>query len=345
MPKIVTSNFLAALKGERTDRTPVWIMRQAGRYLPEYRAVREKVSFNALCRSPELACEVTLQPISRFGFDAAILFSDILVPLEPMGAPFSFTDEGPRLAEPVRSEDDVAALRVVDSRETIGHVADAIGLVKSALGTRTPLIGFAGAPFTLAAYLIEGGGSKDFRHLKAMLYSRPDLLRQLLELLGDQILDYLRMQIEAGVDAVQLFDTWGGILHPADYAAIALPVVRRIVSELRESEVPRIYFLKGSAPYLDLMADLDVECFGLDWTLDLAQTAGRLQGKAVQGNLDPIALFGSEPEIRSRAAVICRQGTEARGHVFNLGHGILPQTPLGAVETLVEAVRGFRRGV
>lgn len=344
MPAITGSPYLAALRGEKPERRPIWIMRQAGRYLPEYRAVREKTSFIGLCKTPELACEVTLQPIRRFGFDAAILFSDILVPLEPMGAPFTFDDTGPKMLSPIRKEADIAALRVVDSRENIGYVADAIRMIKAELSDRTPLIGFAGAPFTLASYMIEGGGSKNFQHLKTMLYSRPDLLRGLLDKLADQITDYLLMQVEAGVDAVQLFDTWGGILHPADYEAVILPGVRRIFAGLKNAGVPRVYFLKGSAPYLDLAATIDAEAFGVDWTLDLDRAIAAYPGKAVQGNLDPLCLFGSHDEIRRRALEICRAGDAAPGHVFNLGHGILPQAPIDAVEALVETVQNYRSG-
>ncbi len=337
------SPFLAALRGEKPEHTPIWVMRQAGRYLPEYMAVRKKLSFNELCRTPEMACEVTLQPIRRFGFDAAILFSDILVPLEPMGAPFQFGDGGPKLERPLRTEEDFKSLQVVDAREGCHFVGDAIKMIKSELGDKTPLIGFAGSPFTLATYLIEGGGSKDYRHLKAMLYSRPDILQDLLDKLGDQILDYLLMQAEAGVDAIQLFDTWGGILHPADYEKMVLPVVKRILDGLKDTGLPRIYFLKASAPYNHLIKDLDVECFGLDWTQDMTRAIPQLPGKAVQGNLDPTSLFGSTEEIKRRALDICRQGTDAPGHVFNLGHGILPQAPISAVETLVETVQSFRR--
>jgi len=336
------SPYLSALRAEPTARRPIWIMRQAGRYLPEYMALREKTPFIELCKTPELACEVTLQPIRRFGFDAAILFSDILIPLDGMGAPFHFDDGGPRMERAVRDEADVRALRVVDSPAHTGFVAEAIKLIKQELSGRTPLIGFAGAPLTLASYMIEGGGSKDFRHLKTMLYARPDLLAELLDKLADQILDYLRMQVAAGVDAVQLFDTWGGILHPQDYEAIVLPGIRKILGGL-EGTVPRVYFLKGSAPFLDLMGDVPCEAFGLDWTLDLAVTAHHL-GRPVQGNLDPLALFGTPDEIRRRALEICRRGDSAAGHVFNLGHGILPQTPIAAVETLVETVQGYREG-
>ncbi len=335
--------FLKNLRGEPTDRTPIWIMRQAGRYLPEYMAVRKELSFNELCRTPEAACEVTMQPIRRFGFDAAILFSDILVPLEPMGAPFHFGDGGPKLQRPIRSEEDIRNLQVTEAREGTAYVAEAIKLIKKELGDKTPLIGFAGSPFTLATYLIEGGGSKNYENLKTMLYSRPELLDELMDKLTDQIIDYLAMQVEAGVDAVQLFDTWGGILHPQDYEKVILPRVKRIVDSLAGSGVPRIYFLKGNAPFLDLVKTLDVEALGMDWTMDLSDGIKKLPDFSLQGNLDPLVLYGDQNQIRDRALEICRKGTEARGHVFNLGHGILPQAPINAVETLVETVQGFRR--
>ena len=344
MSDVKNSLFLKNLRGEPTDRTPIWIMRQAGRYLPEYQEVRSRLSFTELCHTPEAACEVTLQPIRRFGFDAAIMFSDILTPLEPMGAPFDFSQGGPKLAKPLRSEKEIDSLQKYEAREGTHFVAEAIKLMKVGLGDKTPLIGFAGSPFTLATYLIEGGGSKDYRHLKTMLYSRPELLDRLMDKLTDQTLDYLTMQVEAGVDAVQLFDTWGGILHPADYARVVLPCVRRIMDGLKDKGVPRIYFLKGSAPYLDLVTTLDVEALGMDWTMDMTKSLPLMEGFAVQGNLDPLALFGSQDQIRNRALDICRAGSAAPGHVFNLGHGILPQAPISAVETLVETVQGFRKG-
>lgn len=340
---IANTPYLAALRGEKPARRPIWIMRQAGRYLPEYREVRAKTSFIGLCKTPELACEVTLQPIRRFGFDAAILFSDILVPLEPMGAPFSFGEGGPKMDEAIRHEDQVRALRVVDSREHTGYVADAIRLIKGELGDTTPLIGFAGAPLTLASYMIEGGGSKNFQHLKTMLYARPDLLRELLDKLADQILDYMLMQVDAGVDALQLFDTWGGILHPQDYVETVLPGIHKIIDGLKDAGVPRVYFLKGSAPFLPHVKTVNADAFGLDWTLDLAEGAAALD-RPVQGNLDPLCLFGTKDEIRRRALEVCRRGDAAKGHVFNLGHGILPPTPIENVETLVETVQSYREG-
>jgi uroporphyrinogen decarboxylase len=318
-------------------------MRQAGRYLPEYMEVREKYSFNELCRTPEAACEVTLQPIRRFGFDAAIMFSDILTPLAPMGAAFDFSQGGPKLEKPVRTEEEIGALHTYDPAGGTDFVAAAIKLMKRELGDRTPLIGFAGSPFTLASYLVEGGGSSDFATLKKMLYTRPDLLDALMAKLTDQTLAYLRMQVAAGVDAVQLFDTWGGILHPADYERVVLPCVKRIMDGLADTGVPRIYFLKGSAPYLDLVTTLDVEALGMDWTMDMGRSIPLMKDYAVQGNLDPLALFGTHEQIRERALKICEAGAGARGHVFNLGHGITPPTPIAAVETLVETVQGFRK--
>jgi len=343
MADIKDSIFLKNLRGEPCDRTPIWIMRQAGRYLPEYQEVRKQYSFNELCRTPEAACEVTLQPIRRFGFDAAIMFSDILTPLEPMGAAFDFSQGGPKLEKPIRTEAEIAALHTYEPREGTDFVAAAIKLMKEGLGDKTPLIGFAGSPFTLATYLIEGGGSKDFKTLKTMLYSRPELLDELMDKLTEQTAAYLQMQVEAGVDAIQLFDTWGGILHPADYERVVLPCVKRIMDSLKDSGVPRIYFLKGSAPYLDLVTTLDVEVLGMDWTMDMARSLPLMKGYAVQGNLDPLALFGTEEQIRTRALDICEAGKAASGHVFNLGHGITPPTPISAVETLVETVQGFRR--
>jgi len=343
MADVKDSIFLKNLRGEACDRTPIWVMRQAGRYLPEYQKVRQKYSFNELCRTPEAACEVTMQPIRRFGFDAAIMFSDILTPLEPMGAAFDFSQGGPRLEEPVRTEAKINALHTYDPDEGTDFVAAAIKLMKQELGDTTPLIGFAGSPFTLATYLIEGGGSKDFANLKAMLYSRPELLDTLMAKLTDQTLAYLRMQAAAGVDAIQLFDTWGGILHPVDYARVVLPCVKRIMDGLADTGVPRIYFLKGSAPYLDLVTTLDVEALGMDWTMDMAKSIPLMKDYAVQGNLDPQALFGTHEQIRRRALEICEAGKGAPGHIFNLGHGITPPTPIDAVEVLVETVQGFRR--
>lgn len=335
--------FLAALRGERPQRRPIWIMRQAGRYLPEYQRLRSRHSFVEICKTPELACEATLQPIRRFGFDAAILFNDILVPLEPSGSSFVFTDEGPRLEKSLREESDISALKPFEPRESLPFVAEAIRLIKKELNG-TPLIGFSGAPFTLAAYLIEGGGSKDYRNLKTILYNRPELMHDLLDKLCDQVLKYLQMQIDAGADAVQLFDSWSGILTPSDYKTFALPRIKRIFKGLAETGAPRILFLKGASAYLPHLADCCADAISLDWTVDLESALPLLNGMRIQGNLDPLALFAKRDEIQRRAKAVCRAGDSATGHVFNLGHGILPQTPVDSVETLVQAVHEYRPG-
>jgi uroporphyrinogen decarboxylase len=339
--RLVDSPFLVALRGGRPARRPLWIMRQAGRYLPEYRAVREKVSFHQLCTTPELACEVTLQPLARYDLDAGIIFSDILTPLEPMGAPFDFSQGSPRLAEPLREERQLRSLRVIDPREELAFVADAIKLVRQAR-PEIPLIGFAGAPLTLAAYLVDGGGSQDFRHFKTLLYSRPDLAHHLLDTLAEQVARHLQMQVEAGCAAVQVFDSWASILHPTDYRAFALPALQRIMDALSTAGVPRILFSKGGAGNLATLRETGADCFSLDWTCDLAAVAAAAPDHALQGNLDPVVLFGSEAEIQRRARAVCRAGDHARGHVFNLGHGILPQTPPEAVTLLVETVHAHR---
>ncbi|MFH1845865.1 MAG: uroporphyrinogen decarboxylase [bacterium] len=337
--------FLAALRGERPATRPVWIMRQAGRILPEYHELRKRYSFSDLCQTPELACQVTLQPIQRFGFDAAILFNDILLPLNPLLAPlgdgFVFTDRGPQLARPVRQEQDVAAFAPPAAARDLAHVAEAIRMLKGELNG-TPLIGFAGAPWTLAAYLVEGGGSRNHQHLKSMLFNQPELLQVLLDKLTDQVIDYLRLQIAAGVDAIQLFDSWAGILTPEDYEAFVLPTHRRIFAALQTAGVPRILFVKGSAPFLDQLTLAGADAVSLDWTLDLTSVIPRLGDLKLQGNLDPSALFGPPAEIRRRVTAICRAGDLASGHVFSLGHGVLPDTPLAGVEALVQAVRDYR---
>ena len=331
------SCFLAALRREPAARRPIWIMRQAGRYLPEYRAVRERVSFHQLCTTPELACEVTLQPLARFDLDAGIIFSDILTPLEPMGAAFDFSDGAPHLAAPLRDERQFDGLRLVDPREELGFVAEAIKLVRAARPD-IPLIGFAGAPLTLAAYLVEGGGSQDFRHFKSLLYTRPDLAHRLLDLLADQVARHLAMQVAAGCAAVQVFDSWASILHPTDYHDFALPPLQRIMTALAPLGVPRILFSKGGAGNLAALREVGADCLSLDWTCDLAAVAAQAPDLALQGNLDPVVLFGSEQEIERRARAVCRAGDGAAGHVFNLGHGILPPTPPEAVSLLIETV-------
>lgn len=329
--------LLRTLAGEAVERLPVWVMRQAGRYLPEYREVRSKHSFLDVCRSPELACEVTLQPLRRFGFDAAILFSDIMMPLESMGIDLAFSP-GPVIAKPVRHEQDVARLRVVPSDEIAPYVRDTIKALRKEL--RVPLIGFAGAPLTLAAYLVEGKGSKDFATLRAFLYSQPKAADVLMHKLAEQMLAYLRMQVKAGAQAVQLFDSWAGLLDEATYRRFALPAVKHVMNGLQDAGVPRIYFAQNAAALLDAVREVPAEALGVDWRQPLAEVDRRVGGRYVlQGNLDPALLFASPDVVRAATRQVKAQ-LHGRRHVFNLGHGILPATPIASVEAMLEEVRG-----
>jgi uroporphyrinogen decarboxylase len=330
--------FLRACRGETTERAPLWLMRQAGRYLPEYRQVRAGVSFLELCKTPKLAIEVTLQPIRRFGFDAAILFSDLLVPLEAMGLAVEFTDQGPGLPQPVRTPADLGRLSTFDPAARTGFVLETIAGVRRELGD-TPLIGFAGAPFTVATYAIEGKTSKTFAETKKFFYREPEAAHRLLALIGEATRDYLLAQIRAGAQAVQIFDSWVGVLSAEDFETYALPPTAALVAALRETGVPVIYFGNGAAAILDRVARVGADVYGVDWRLPIDEARARLGGaRAVQGNLDPLLLLGPIGEIERRARDIVRRGGK-RGHVFNLGHGITPETPLEAVEALVAAVR------
>jgi uroporphyrinogen decarboxylase len=317
-------------------------MRQAGRYLSEYREIRARHSLLDICRTPELACEVTLQPIRRFGFDAAILFSDLLVPLEPMGIPFSFAaGEGPKIERPIRDAGDIDRLRDVEPRESLGFTLRAIELLTKELDV--PLIGFAGAPFTLASYAIEGGPSKNFEKTKALMYADPKSWHRLASKLARVISDYLSAQIDAGVRAVQLFDSWVGALSPEDYRSLVLPHSREILESLAGRGVPRIHFGTGTSGFLREMRDAGADVVGLDWRIDLDRGWQELgEGVAVQGNLDPLTLFAPVEVRQQRVDAILRQAGGRPGHVFNLGHGILPGTPVEAVESLVEQVHRGR---
>jgi uroporphyrinogen decarboxylase len=313
-------------------------MRQAGRYLPEYRAVRAGVSFLELCKSPKLAAEVTLQPIRRFGFDAAILFSDLLVPLEAMGMAVAFTDEGPRLPDPVRKPHDIDRLSGFDPGARTGFVLETIAAVTRELGD-VPLIGFAGAPFTVATYAIEGKTGKTFAETKRLLYERPDDARRLLAVIAEATRDYLLAQIHAGARTVQLFDSWVGVLSAEDFETFVLPPTAALVAALRETGVPVIYFGNGAAAILDRVARIGADVYGVDWRLPIDEARARLgNARAVQGNLDPAVLLGPIPEIERRAREIVRRGGK-RGHIFNLGHGITPDVPVEAVSALCAAVR------
>ncbi len=334
----MNDRFLRACRREPVDRTPVWFMRQAGRYMPEYRALREKHSLLELVRTPELAVEVTLQPLRALPLDAAILFSDLLVPLAPLGIPFDFQKgEGPVIEKPVRSAADVAALRRFDPRDELRAVLEAIRLLRREL--RVPLIGFAGAPFTLASYAIEGGGSRHFAKTKALLYGDPATWHRLAGLLADVVADYLRAQVEAGAQALQLFDSWVGALDELDYRELVLPHVRRIFDALADLDVPKIHFGTGTGHLLAAQREAGGSVIGVDWRTPLDE-AWRLvgDGVAVQGNLDPTLLFAPRERLLARVDDVLRRANGRPGHVFNLGHGILPETPVEAVRAVTEHV-------
>ncbi|MCL4748384.1 MAG: uroporphyrinogen decarboxylase [Burkholderiaceae bacterium] len=335
--------FLRALRREPTEYTPIWLMRQAGRYLPEYNATRKRAgSFLALCKSPDLACEVTLQPLARYGLDAAILFSDILTIPDAMGLGLYFVDgEGPKFERPVRDESDVARLAVPDPGAELQYVCDAVATIRTALGGRVPLIGFSGSPWTLACYMVEGGGSDDFRRVKTMLYQRPDLMHRILDVNARAVSLYLRAQIAAGAQAVMLFDSWGGALSDRAFREFSLAYVERVLREL-DSQVPVIVFTKGGGLWLEAIAATGCDALGVDWTVDLGAARARVGARcAIQGNLDPMALMASPEKVQAEAiAVLESFGApgEGYGHVFNLGHGISQHTPPESVSALVEIV-------
>jgi uroporphyrinogen decarboxylase len=333
--------FLRACRGEPVERTPIWIMRQAGRYLPEYRAVRERHSFWQMCTVPELCTEVTLQPVDRIGVDAAILFSDILVPLVAMGIEIDFTP-APVMARTLRTEADVESLRPADASPVLAQVAGGVRMLRRELDGRVPLIGFAGAPFTLATYAACGGGSRNQSEIRSMLFGNPALAHRLLERLTDAIIASLRSQIAAGIQAVQLFDSWAGILSAEDYDTFALPYARQVLSQVREIDpsIPRIYFAPGASALLDRIGTVGAEVTGIDWRIPLARAREVLGDRtAIQGNLDPGVLLGTPSVIEEKTIRILAQARGARGHVMNLGHGILPETPVENAVALVEAVR------
>lgn len=343
---LANDRLLRALQREPVDRTPIWLMRQAGRYMPEYRRVRERAgSFMALCRSPELACEVTLQPVERFDLDAAILFSDILTIPAAMGLGLRFIEgEGPHFDRPLRTPADIRRLGVPDPEAELAYVPDAVRTIRRELGGRVPLIGFAGSPWTLTTYMVEGGSSRDFRRTKALRYDDAESLEQLLNVLVHAVTDYLNAQIRAGAQAVQIFDTWGGILTPRDYRRFSLAPMARIVAGLeREHEgrrVPVILFTKGGGGWLEAISESGCDAIGVDWTTDLGGARKRVgQRVALQGNLDPTALFARPQHIREAVQTVLNDFGPGDGHVFNLGHGILPQTDPEHVAALADAVR------
>lgn len=345
MPELKNDRFLRALLREPVDTTPIWIMRQAGRYLPEYRATRKKAgNFLNLCQSPELACEVTMQPLERFDLDAAILFSDILTIPDAMGLGLYFAEgEGPRFERPVQSRSAVEALSVPDPEDKLRYVMDAVRLIRKTLDGRVPLIGFAGSPWTLATYMVEGSGSKEFATVKKMLFDDPDTLHLLLGKLAEAVTDYLNAQIAAGAQAVMIFDTWGGTLTPRDYRAFSLNYMNQIVDGLKqESEgrrVPCILFTKNGGQWLETMVDSGCDALGLDWTTNIGEARKRVGSKvALQGNMDPSVLYASPNRIEQEVATILKDYGAGSGHIFNLGHGIHQHIDPDHVHALVEAV-------
>jgi uroporphyrinogen decarboxylase len=333
--------FLRACRRQHVPRTPIWMMRQAGRYLPAYRAVRAKASFLEMCRTPELACEVTLQPIDEYGFDAAILFSDILITLPPMGIDVAFPETGPKIGQPVRDAAAIDALRVPDPEAELPYSLEAIRQIKKALAGRVPLIGFAGAPLTMLTYAVEGGGSKDYAHTKKLLYGAPREAHALLDKLARTCAVFLEAQVRAGADCVQIFDSWGGIVSPGDFREYPLRYAKQVIAHLRTTcpGTPIIYFVNGCAPYLDDYASSGADVLGVDWRVGIDEVRRRVgDGVALQGNLDPGALFAPPSEIRTRVAdILARAGSV--GHIFNLGHGVLPETNPEHVRAMVTAVR------
>jgi uroporphyrinogen decarboxylase len=341
---VKNDRFLKACRREPVDVTPVWFMRQAGRYMAEYRAIRQRYSLLDICRQPDLATEVTLQPVNRVDVDAAIIFSDLLLPLEPMGLPFDFIKgEGPQIEKPINDAADIDRLRSFEPRESLAHVLAAIGQVQRELDGRVPLIGFAGAPFTLASYAIEGGHSNNFAKTKALMYGHPEAWHRLCEKLADSVGDYLVAQIEAGVDAVQVFDSWVGTLNAADYREFALPHTRQIFQRIA-GRVPTIHFGTGTATILEDIREAGGDVIGADWRIAIDDAWDRIgHDRAIQGNLDPTLLLGPTPRMFQQAEEILKRVGSRPGHIFNLGHGILPSTPVEHVQMLAQYVHSTSR--
>jgi len=332
------ARLLDACFGRPVDRPPVWMMRQAGRYLPEYREVRRGVSFWELCRSTELAAEVSLQPFRRFHPDGVIFFSDILVPVAAMGVRVEFTDGGPHLPQPIRAADDVARLHTFDPAHEIGFTGKILGNLRSAVGAHAAVLGFTGAPWTLASYLIEGGGSKSFAAIKEMMWREPGTLERLTDLLADVVGEVLSFQIESGAQAVQLFDTWAGELGVEDYRRFALPAVQRAIAGIRRKGAPVILYVNGCGHLLEAMAESGADVLSIDWRVPIADARRRVPARALQGNLDPALLLGTPGEVsrRTRAMIAATGG---KGHIVNLGHGILPSARIECVEAFFAAAR------
>jgi len=348
MTSLKNDTFIKALLKQPVDYTPVWMMRQAGRYLPEYRQVREQAgSFLNLCTNPELACEVTLQPLRRFDFDAAILFSDILTIPDAMGLGLHFTEgEGPKFHHPLRTAADVEKLPIPDPELELGYVMDAVRLIRKNLAGSVPLIGFSGSPWTLATYMVEGGSSKSFHRVKGLMYEQPKVMHALLDKLAQSVASYLNAQIAAGAQAVMLFDTWGGVLSTEDYAEFSLYYAKQIRSLLNTNvdgqQIPTILFSKGCGQWLEAMTDAGYDALGLDWQTDIGNARARVGHQvALQGNMDPIALYAQPEIITEKVKTILHKYGQGSGHVFNLGHGILPDINPEHVKAMVDAVHQY----
>lgn len=333
----MNDTFLKACRGEKTDYTPIWIMRQAGRYLPEYQKVRGKVTFLELCKNPDLCVEVTLQPIDRLGVDAAILFSDILILMEAMGAKLEFHEgRGPIFPNTIRDQKALDALIIPDADESTGFVMETIRLLRKEL--KVPLIGFAGAPFTCATYMIEGGSSKVFWETKKMMFTQPELFHGIMEKITQATILYLQAQARAGAQALQIFDSWAGVLAPRDFKVFALPYVQRIIASLQEFDIPIIYFANNGATLLDQCATSGADVLGLDWRINIGDAAKQLPNHVLQGNMDPFSLLLPKNELRSRIGDLLEDAKDAKGHIFNLGHGIHQFTPPEQAKIAVDAV-------
>ncbi len=338
--------LVSAARREATDRAPVWIMRQAGRYLPEYRAVRANHTFMEMCKTPAIAAEVSLQPVDIIGVDAAIIFSDILIPLEAMGVEVTFTEKGPKLPNPVRTQADIDRLRIPDPAQDVPFVAEAIRILVRELAGRVPVIGFSGAPFTLAAYAVDGGGSKDYAATKRLMFQQPAAFAALLDKISDTIARSLIAQVQAGAELVQVFDSWGGILSEADYRQFSLPATRKAIETVRrETGVPVTLYLGGGPHLVDAMVETTADVLSLDWRVDLGKVLDKHGDKvAVQGNLDPMVLYAEPDRIRAEVARIARSVAGRPGHIWNLGHGILPDIPVEHAKAFVEAAKAARGG-
>lgn len=341
----MNDRFLKACRREEVDYTPVWLMRQAGRYMEEYMEIRRKHDFLTMCKTPELATEVTLQPVNKVGVDAAILFADILLPLEGMGIQLSFAkNEGPVIHNPVRNMQDVENIRIMEAEEATPYVMEAIRMLRRELEGKVPLIGFSGAPFTIASYIIEGGGSKEYKNCKTMMWAAPEVWHAMMKKVAEVILRYLKAQIKAGAQAVQMFDSWVGTLNSEDYREYVLPYSRYVLDGLKNEGVPVIHFANNASHMLELVAEAGGDVIGLDWRINLDVAWQRVgYDRAVQGNMDPFMLFAPPQVIEAKVKAILARAANRPGHIFNLGHGINKETPVENVIALVEAVHQHSR--